>query len=161
MLAGHKGRTQLSYRVIANLPNVRLVDLSVPSPSLVEHSEFVATISGTAALEAALIGNKGVVFGRPWFARLPGVSVFDELPVYPEFAKATGSTLAHITDTASERLRGFVYPGTISVSQRAYMNQVFGDRIPELVNDDETMRVTVATIAADFATTSLARGGRS
>lgn len=161
MLAGHKGRSQLSYRVIANLPNVHLVDLSVPSPSLVEHSQFVAAISGTAALEAALVGNKGVVFGRPWFSRLPGVSVFDELPAYEQFVITTGVDLNAITAAATTRLTGFVYPGTISVSQRAYMNQLFGDRIPELVNDDETARITVATITADFAATTSTRGGRS
>lgn len=161
MLAGHKGRSQLSYRVIANLPNVHLVEMSVASPSLVENSEFVAAISGTAALEAALIGRKGVVFGRPWFARLPGVSVFDELPAFDRFANVSGSDLQTITEAVSTLLPGYVFPGTISVSQRAYMNQLFGDRIPELVDDNETARTTVDTITADFESIRTSRGGRS
>ncbi len=152
-LSGYKGRSQLSYQVLANLPNVKLIDLSVASASLTEHAEFVCVITGTAALEAALIGKKGVVFGTPWFYRLPGVHLFSDLPPYQEFAEFPGSDVDSIQAAVGEQLRGFTLPGTISVSQRTYMRQKFGERIDELVNDAESVKNIVATIAADFAST--------
>lgn len=151
MLAGHKGRSQLSYRVIANLPNVRLVDLAIPSAALTTCAEFTAVISGTAALEAALAGNKGVVFGSPWFTRLPGVTSFRDLPPFATFSQQAGPGLDEIIAAVPTVLKGVTLPGTISVSQRDYMKQLFGDRITELVDDDNTVRIVVATIAKDFA----------
>lgn len=152
-LSGYKGRSQLSYQVLANLPNVRLIDLSVASASLTEHAEFVCVITGTAALEAALIGKKGVVFGTPWFYRLPGVHVFTELPAYDKFRSLPGSSVDEIQAAVGKQLQGNTLPGTISVSQRTYMRQKFGDYITELVDDTESVKHIVDTITADFAAT--------
>ncbi|MEN9740104.1 MAG: hypothetical protein RLZ72_370 [Actinomycetota bacterium] len=149
-LSGYKGRSQLIYQVIANLPNTRLIDLSVPSASLTENAEFVCVITGTAALEAALIGKKGVVFGSPWFWRLPGVHVFTELPPYEKFVKLPGSSVDELKAAVSATVPGFNLPGTISVSQRTYMRQKFGDYVDELVRDEDTRRLVVETIVADF-----------
>ena len=39
--------------------------------SLTLNSKFVATISGTVALEAAVLGKKALIFGSTWFSGCP------------------------------------------------------------------------------------------
>ena len=152
-LSGHKGRSPFSYQVINNLHNVRLVDISVPSAKLTENAEFVCVITGTAALEAALIGGKGVVFGTPWFFDLPGVYLFDDLPKYEKFMKLPGSNVDAIAQAAKKSIERSTIPGTISVSQTNYFKQKFGEKYPQLVDEEEMVRLVAETIAKDFAST--------
>jgi len=152
-LSGHKGRSPFSYRVIKNLHNVRLVDIEVPSAKLTERAQFVCAITGTAILEAALIGSRGVVFGTPWFYNLPGVYLFDHLPVYEKFMKSPTSNVDEISRAAKSSIEKFGIPGTISVSQHNYAKQKFGDTFHKLVDDDSMVRLVAETISKDFKAT--------
>lgn len=152
-LSGHKGRSPFSYQVIKNLHNVRLVDISVPSAKLTENAEFVCVITGTAALEAALIGGKGVVFGTPWFFDLPGVYLFDELPKYEKFMKLPGSNVDAIAKAAKRSIDRSTIPGTISVSQTNYFKQKFGEKYSQLVDEAEMVRLVAETISRDYKST--------
>lgn len=152
-LSGHKGRSPFSYRVIKNLHNVRLVSITVPSSKLTERAEFVCAITGTAILEAALIGSRGVTFGTPWFYNLPGVYLFDEIPAYEKFLKLPTSNVDAISKAAKSSIDKFGIPGTISVSQHNYTKQKFGEAFPLLVDDDAMVKLVAETIAKDFKST--------
>lgn len=149
-LSGHKGRSPFSYQVIKNLQNVRLIDISVPSSKLTENAEFVCVITGTAALEAALIGSKGVVFGTPWFYNLPGVYMFDQLPKFEQFMKLPAATVDEIALAAKKSIDAFAIPGTISVSQHNYFKQKFGERFKDLADEESMVKLVAETIATDF-----------
>ncbi|MGB3405954.1 MAG: hypothetical protein WBA67_00525 [Jannaschia sp.] len=66
-------REESFYRRLRCLGNVRYVSYQVPSFDLIRKSACVATITGTAGWEAALL-MKGVIhFGVTWYSSLPGV----------------------------------------------------------------------------------------
>lgn len=73
------------YESLESHPNISMIDPKVPSKSLVEKSEGVCGISGTALLEAAIIGKTTLAFGRPEF-----LDVVDHVgqSEVPEFVKA-------------------------------------------------------------------------
>lgn len=125
-LKGYQGRSPLHYRAIAQLPNVKLVDLSVPSAKLVENSEFVACITGTAALEAALVGRRGVVFGSPWFYQLPGVHHFDTLSDFESLVASPVASISEITAAAHQVIETTAIPAVTSGSQERYFRSKFG-----------------------------------
>jgi hypothetical protein len=55
------------YDELAELPNVRLLDPTIQSKELIQQSEGVAGVSGTALLEAAVLGKPTHAFGHPEF----------------------------------------------------------------------------------------------
>jgi len=73
-LRGWMGRSPLTYRILARLPNTTLIDGRTPASDLIGSATSVYTITGTVGLEAALVGVPVFHFGRPWWEGLPGTS---------------------------------------------------------------------------------------
>ncbi len=69
------------YRQIAEFKNVRFIDMNEPGLDVVREAAAVATISGTAGLEAAVLGKPVIAFGRHnLYRHLPHVyTVTDEV----------------------------------------------------------------------------------
>ncbi len=61
------------YKKMVALGNVRLVPLTTDTFTLIKHSRAVATVVGTASLEALFRGKPGITFGYPWFMDAPGL----------------------------------------------------------------------------------------
>ena len=70
---GVKGRSPLFYKLIKEIDKVFLIDINTDTYSLTKNSLFVATITGTAAREAAIMGKKALIFGDAWFNKCPNV----------------------------------------------------------------------------------------
>jgi hypothetical protein len=66
-------RGRFFWERIKILPNVKFVPIETNTHQLIQHSQFVATITGTAGWEAITGGKNVLVFGRPWYLTLPGV----------------------------------------------------------------------------------------
>lgn len=60
------------YKQVAGIPNVRLIASGCDSLELIRHSQGVVSITGTAALEAALLGKPALTFGDVFFNCLEG-----------------------------------------------------------------------------------------
>jgi len=61
-----RGERKLEYyKRLKTLPNVVIVSPDVESTSLIMASDFTVTLTGTAAVEAALLGRPSVALGRP------------------------------------------------------------------------------------------------
>jgi capsule polysaccharide export protein KpsC/LpsZ len=60
------------------LPNIKLVPFEMNTYSLIQHSKFVATITGTAGWEAVSGGKSAVIFGQAWYTNFPGVFQYTE-----------------------------------------------------------------------------------
>lgn len=149
-LKGFQGRSPLHYRAIKALHNVKLVELGVPSSKLVERSELVACITGTAALEAALIGSRGLVFGSPWFYSLPGVHHFDVLTDYDSLVNSPSASLESITSAARDLVRTTTVPAATSLSQEKYFREKFGQSWAPTNWAEEAAVSLVKTIRANL-----------
>jgi hypothetical protein len=70
---------------------VRFLDPFIPLRTVNNFFEFVATLTGSIAIERSLMGQKTLVLGDPWYGRLPGtdkdLSVLKCCPFGPEQIK--------------------------------------------------------------------------
>ena len=77
---GIKGRSPLIYNLIKNLKNVEITDVNHNSVELIKNSIFVSTITGTVALEAAILSKKALTFGSTWYEGCPNIfSWYDKI----------------------------------------------------------------------------------
>lgn len=149
-LQGFQARSPLIYQVLDKLHNVTLVDISVPSSELVEKSLFVSCITGTAALEAALTGSKGLIFGTPWFYGLPGIHHFDEVKSYKSFASAPTFTLDEIKSQVAKISNGYTFSGIANYSVGEYFSKKFGEKFPSLIDDEVLVETITSSIQKHF-----------
>lgn len=70
---GIKKRNRAYYERLAKIPNVRLIRSEVPSITLIDHSQAVATITGSPGYEAILRGKPALTFGSAWYNGCDGV----------------------------------------------------------------------------------------
>lgn len=70
---GHFGRQPSFYRELAKLPNVRLVPPDTSGFKLMDHSQAVATVTGTTGFEAACRSKPVLLFGHAWYQSCRGV----------------------------------------------------------------------------------------
>lgn len=75
---GYLGRSPGFYKAIEGLDNVRFISPDEDQFSLMRRASLVATITGSIALEAALLGTPALTFGRPWYAQCPGIVSYPE-----------------------------------------------------------------------------------
>lgn len=78
-MRGHLGRSKGFYSWVASLRNTFLIPTDADPLPLLTESEFVATVTGTAALEAVAFGRPAVVLGHPWFEGVPGSMGLDHV----------------------------------------------------------------------------------
>lgn len=84
---GALGKSPFFYNLIKNIKGVKLVDTNIHSTSLIKDSIFVATITGTVAMEASILQKKTIVFGSTQFPNLPNVFKWNDDFKYDEFIK--------------------------------------------------------------------------
>ncbi len=72
-LHGERARTTDFYDALAALTNVRLVPISTPNFSLIDHAKAVATVTGTTGWEAIVRGKPVLIFGHAWYKGCDGV----------------------------------------------------------------------------------------
>lgn len=65
-------RGTLFYHRLARIPNLTILPSYANTHSLMQKSQFVATITGTVGWEAIRIGKPALVFGAAWYRQLPG-----------------------------------------------------------------------------------------
>lgn len=149
-LQGFQARSPLIYQVLAKLQNVTLVDIAVPSSTLVQKSLFVSCITGTAALEAALTGGKGLIFGTPWFYGLPGIHHFDEVTSFQNFINAPNFKLDEIKSSVRKISNGYTFAGIANYSVGEYFERKFGPLFPSLIDDNLLVETITASIEKHF-----------
>jgi hypothetical protein len=76
---GHLGRSPIFYNNLKNINGVRIVDTKINSLKLIKNSIFVSTITGSLALEAAILGKKSVIFAETWYSGCPNVYDFSNI----------------------------------------------------------------------------------
>jgi len=70
---GLRKRSKEYYERISKIPNVALIPIETESAVLIDHSQAVATITGSAGLEGVLRGKPVLTFGFAWYNGCEGV----------------------------------------------------------------------------------------
>ena len=71
-------RKDFFFRRFKNLKNIYFIDNKINSKDVIEKADVVATISGTAGIEALLKSRKCMVFGSSWYKSCHGVLVMTD-----------------------------------------------------------------------------------
>ena len=64
-------RSMSAYRKLLNIPRVRIADPKMEARMLIQKSEIVSVITGSVALEAAMLGKPVITFGDCPYNLLP------------------------------------------------------------------------------------------
>jgi len=138
-------REESFYRRLRCLTNVRYVSYGVSSFDLIRKSACVATITGTAGWEAALLQKGAIHFGVAWYSSLPGVFRWDGPETLQKAVDYRGDRDA--LAAAFDRLCGKMYSGVV--------NADFASALPDF---DEATEVRQAARAIARVLTEGARG---
>ena len=84
---GHMYRNLEFYQNVAEYDNVRILPVDIDSFKLIDHAKCTITATGTVALESAIRGTPGVVFGSVWFDGIEGVLKAETKEDLTEFFK--------------------------------------------------------------------------
>lgn len=76
---GWRSRSDIFYRMLGELPNVVFIDNETTSLEIINNASFVATVTGTVAIEAALSGIPAVIFGEAWYKGCPGTVLISQI----------------------------------------------------------------------------------
>lgn len=99
---GPKGRSPLFYSLLNSLAGVSLVDTETESIYLQRNCEFVATITGSVAIESAIMGKPAVIFGDAWFRGCPNVFFWDDVTSIKEVltaaCRSSGAIRSYLVD---------------------------------------------------------------
>jgi len=120
---GIRGRSPLLYDFISNIDGVKLTPQNESSLELIENSIFVATITGSAAFESAVMGKKALVFGDTWFNGCPNVTLWGQGLTFQEIFEKKISSPEVIKDFLLNEESLYSVPGCQNVSaQKKFCN---------------------------------------
>ena len=66
------------FKRLQFIKKARLISKNENTYKLIRHSQFVSTVSGTAAYEAVCGGKPALIFGKIWWQNLPGIFKYNE-----------------------------------------------------------------------------------
>lgn len=113
---GPRGRSPLIYEVISSLNGVKLLKYNFDSTTLQKKALFTASITGTASLEAAINGGKGLIFGNAWYKGCPNIYHFDSLESYDLFSEKKIESLKSISDFFKNQMLNYCIPANQNFS---------------------------------------------
>ncbi len=142
-MKGHRGRSPGFYEFIDGLPNTRLVSHEIDPITLVRGSSLVATVGGTIALEAAVLGQRAVIFGHPWFEGCPGVTSYSGADSILESLKPADHGAKQVRDFLVDLVRECGIPGCVNPS-----NEEMFSRYDDLLAHPEAVD-WIATAVSD------------
>ena len=120
---GSRGRSPLFYEVIQNLKGVFLVTQNIDSLELIRRSSFTATISGSVAFEAALLGKRSLVFGDTWYEGCPNITKWHDTLLFEEFIANPVSNTGKIKKFLIEQKNLYCVAGCQNISaQKRFRN---------------------------------------
>lgn len=124
-LFGYKGRSPYFYELLKIINGITLIDPSIPSKNLIKNSIFTATITGTAALESALMGKPALIFGNVWFENCPGISKFFENITFDEIIKGKPKNLNDVENWIINKINIEGFFGALNMSSEIYHSPHF------------------------------------
>jgi len=121
---GTLGRSPLFYDLIKNIEGVKLISLETDSYKLIKESKFVSTITGTVALEAALMGNTALIFGDAWFKDCPNIIQWKQNLTYKKIISKKNKGYKDITLYLNNFIKNS-FPGCINGTTKDYFSDSY------------------------------------
>jgi hypothetical protein len=129
---GERSRTVIFYDDIVSIPNVRLINLSTSSFELIDHSQAIVTITGTAGWESLLRGKPVLVFGHAWYRDCHGVFYTPSVETCLEaiqkiengFSVKTSLIRLYIDVLEKKCIRGYVNPAYEAIANVPYKDNI-------------------------------------
>ncbi len=106
----HRARGAAYYEELMDIPRVSLAPLSSSSSALIQRASAVVTTTGTVGWESLLAGKPVAVFGYPWYASAPNVTLVhsqEEVELWARGLNA-GAPPAEVAKSTLEFVRTFV-----------------------------------------------------
>ena len=122
-MLGHFGRHPRHYKALTRIAGLCLLPHTTPSNQLLSGCVAVATITGTAALEGAILGKPALYFGNPWYQDCPNTLRYDQKLTWKDILQSSSSSLEHIREWLVATLTSHVVPGTINPSNESYFSK--------------------------------------
>ena len=72
------GRSPLFYKTLSNIENLEVVGIGSNTLELIKNSRAVSTITGSVAIESALLEKRVIVFGETWYDGAPNIFNWSE-----------------------------------------------------------------------------------
>ena len=81
------GKNMSFYRLIKEIPSVKLIHYKCNTTLLIEHADLIFSLTGTVALEAGLRNKKVITFANNFFNVLPSINYCTDLKELPQLIK--------------------------------------------------------------------------
>lgn len=130
---GSRGRSPLFYNLIKNIKGVIFVGTQGDSIDLIKGSNFVATITGSVGVEAALMGKIALTFGNTWYADCPNTVQWRENLTFEELEKLKLSDETNIYCFLIDKIKRFGVPTINNMSAHfGFQNEWTSERFYEI-----------------------------
>ena len=96
---------------------------NIDSLELIRRSSFTASISGSVAFEAALLGKRSLVFGDTWYEGCPNITKWRDTLLFEEFIANPVSNTGKIKKFLIEQKNLYCVAGCQNISaQKRFRN---------------------------------------
>lgn len=133
---GSLGRSSLFYDLVNNISNVKLISTYENTIRLILGSEFVATLTGTVAIEASILGKKTLYYGNPWYRGLPNTFDISSSPTYEDLLTRKISDVTKIEIFFEQLFKNYSIPVYMNGGQKSYFQNEYGNFIDNELSEN-------------------------
>ena len=133
---GSRGRSPLFYELIKNIRGVHFIGTNGNSIELIKKSVFVATITGSVGLEAAVMGKKCITFGHTWYRGCPNIFNWTDKLSFADIDEAPVAHSNEITQFLRELLTDYSVPCLHNPSAEIIHSQYISDGFNKMQQED-------------------------
>ena len=120
---GILGRSPLFYKLIQNIKGVQIINSAYNSTELIQKSQLVCTITGTVALEAAILGRKALTFGSTYYDGCPNIFKWDKQITFDKITNTEIQSYKNIESFLISKKRESSVIGFQNGSQRGFFKK--------------------------------------
>ena len=129
---GSRGRSPLFYNLIKNIDGVRFIDYKYNSVELIIKSKFVATITGSVALESSILGKPSLSFGSTWYAGCPNIIQWNNKIDYDYIINLKIESKEKILEFLKYKRKKYSFPNAINSSQKKLYQNIVNSEFDEI-----------------------------
>ena len=133
---GSRGRSPLIYNLFKKIKGIKIAGVEISTVKLIRNSKFVSTITGTVALESAIIGKPALTFGSTWYDGCPNIYNWHNNISYDDIVEAEIKNTDSIVDFLIELKNKFFIPAYMNFGQQLMFPEYNVENFNKLQNDN-------------------------